>query len=181
METGIAELLPLIKEPNQKPVQAFWHDLQAHIPDAAGSSRSHQAWPGGYRDHIQETLNLARLLYGQLHHERPLPFSLASACLVLFLHDCEKPFRRASDAQLKAFPWIKHRPTKSDKTFQQLLIAHYGFAISADEWNALRYVEGEPDSEYVEGKRLQGPLAAFCHVCDTISARIWHDYPRRVN
>jgi hypothetical protein len=178
MNTDITQLLLLIDETNQKPAHSFWNDLQAHVSDAAGSSKSHQAWPGGYQDHIQEAMNLACILYQRLYSERPLPFSLSSACLVLFLHDCEKPFRRASDEQLQAFPWIKERPAKSDKAFQKQLIEQYGFTISNDEWNALMYVEGEPESEYVEGNRLQGPLAAFCHACDTISARIWHDYPK---
>jgi hypothetical protein len=179
MDTPIEDLLQNITEPNRKPALAFWQDLQTNIADAAGATKSHQAWPGGYKDHIQEAMNLARILYERLNQERQLPFPVASAYLVLFLHDCEKPFRHASDKQLKAFPWISERPTKSDKAFQKRLIAHYGFIISDEEWNALRYVEGEPESEYVEGNRLQGPLAAFCHVCDTISARIWHDYPQR--
>lgn len=179
MNTDIADLLSLIDQPNQKPVRAFWDDLQKHIPEAAGATKSHQAWPGGYKDHVQETMNLACILYERLNSERALPFSLSSACLVLFLHDCEKPFRHVSDEKLKTFNWITKRPTKSDKAFQKQLIEHYGFVISDDEWNALKYVEGEPDSEYVEGNRLQGPLAAFCHVCDTISARIWHDYPKQ--
>jgi hypothetical protein len=178
MDTSIEDLLQYIAEPNRKPALTFWQELQTSIPDAAGATKSHQAWPGGYRDHIQEAMNLARIMYGRLSRERELPFSLNSAYVVLFLHDCEKPFRHASDGQLKAFPWISNRPSKSDKTFQKKLIEHYGFVISDDEWNALRYVEGEPESEYIEGNRLQGPLAAFCHVCDTISARIWHDYPR---
>ncbi|HJQ09123.1 MAG TPA: hypothetical protein VJ836_06610 [Candidatus Saccharimonadales bacterium] len=178
MDTSIEDLLQNIAEPNHKPALVFWQELQAHVPDAAGATKSHQAWPGGYKDHIQEVMNLARILYERLGQERKLPFSAASAYLVLFLHDCEKPFRHANDVQLKAFPWISGRPTKSDKTFQKQLVAHYGFTISDEEWNALRYVEGEPESEYVEGTRLQGPLAAFCHVCDTISARIWHDYPQ---
>ena len=179
MDTPIEDLLQCITEPNSKPALTFWQELQTNIPDAAGSTKSHQAWPGGYKDHIQEVMNLARIMYERLSQERKLPFSLNSAYLVLFLHDCEKPFRHAGDEQLKAFPWISSRPSKSDKTFQKKLIEHYGFVINDDEWNALRYVEGEPESEYIEGNHLQGPLAAFCHVCDTISARIWHDYPRR--
>lgn len=179
MDTPIDDLLPGIAEPNRGPALTLWRELQTNIPEAAGSTKSHQAWPGGYKDHVQEAMNLARILYERLNQERELPFSIASAYLVLFLHDCEKPFRHANDEQLKAFPWITRRPTKSDKAFQEQLIAYYGFTISDDELNALRYVEGEPDSEYVEGGRLQGPLAAFCHVCDTISARVWHDYPRQ--
>lgn len=179
MEILVDEMLKDIDVQNRKQAAQFWEELRTHIPDAAGSSRSHQAWPGGYEGHIQECMNLARILYERLSQERSLPFSISSAYLVLFLHDCEKPFRRAADAQLVAFPWIEARPVKSDKGFQERLIKYYGFKISEQEWNALKYVEGEPSSEYVEGNRLQGPLAAFCHVCDTISARIWHDHPRQ--
>jgi hypothetical protein len=179
MDTPIEDLLRDIDGLNRKPALTFWQELQTNIPDAAGSTKSHHAWPGGYKDHVQEAMNLARILYERLDQERKLEFALESAYLVLFLHDCEKPFRHASDKQLKAFPWVSVRPAKSDKTFQKRLIAHYGFTISNDELNALRYVEGEPESEYIEGNRLQGPLAAFCHVCDTISARIWYGHPRR--
>lgn len=177
MDRPIDSLLHDISPLNRRPAQTFWEELQSHIPDAMGATKSHHAWKGGYRHHIQEVMNLARILYERLDSERPLPFPLASAYLVLFLHDCEKPFRHASDQQLKAFPWVDKRPTKSDKAFQKKLIDHYDFTVSDDEWNALRYVEGEPESEYIEGNRLQRPLAAFCHVCDTISARIWYDYP----
>ncbi len=163
---------------NQEQASRFWHDLHEHFPKAAGSTKSHHAWEGGYRDHVQEVMNLAYILYERLNSERPLTFSLASALLVLFLHDCEKPFKHASDEELKQFPWIKKRPTKSDKEFQKQLIAHYGFVISDDEWNGLKYVEGE-NEDYIEGERVQGPLAAFCHICDTISARIWFGEPKK--
>jgi len=41
-----------------------------------------------------------------------------------------------------------------------------------------QYVEGVPDSEYTPGERTMGELAAFCHCCDIISARLWHDKGR---
>ena len=176
MNSSVEQLLERIDPNNQQPAHDFWHDLRTYLAEAPGSTKSHHAWPTGYYHHVKETMNLAVMLYGWLDRERPLPFSLSSALLVLFLHDCEKPFRHATDAELVHFPWIKSRPGKSDKTFQQLLIGRYGFTISADEHNALLYVEGE-GSDYVEGTRLQGQLAAFCHVCDTISARIWYDFP----
>ncbi|MCA9330724.1 hypothetical protein KC957_01645 [Candidatus Saccharibacteria bacterium] len=176
MNSPVKELLERVDLRNRQPAHDFWHDLCTYLAEAPGSTRSHHAWPMGYHHHVQETMNLAVMLYDQLNRERPLPFSLGSALLVLFLHDCEKPFRHATDTELAHFHWVKSRPDKSDKTFQQLLIDHYGFKISPDEHNALLYVEGE-GSDYVEGTRLQGPLAAFCHVCDTISARIWYDFP----
>lgn len=170
-------LLKLIAEPNQKPAQALWSDLQEYLPKARGSTKSHQAWDYGYRDHVQEVMNLAVILHRKLGQSRPLPISLSSALLVLFLHDCEKPFKQASDEELKRFPWIKVRPQKSDKDFQKLILKRYSFELSTEELNGLQYVEGE-GQDYVEGERQQGPLAAFCHCCDTISARIWHDYPK---
>lgn len=179
MNAVVAAMLQDVAEPNRQVALRLWSDLQMYLPDAAGSTKSHHAWEGGYEDHVQECMNLARMLYERLNSERELLFSLSSAYLVLFLHDCEKPFRHATDEQLKHFPWITKRPSKSDKNFLKQLTRQYGFTISEEEWNALNYVEGEPDTEYAEGVRLQGPLAAFCHVCDTISARIWHDFPKK--
>jgi hypothetical protein len=172
----IETMLEDIDVANRGPVKRLWEDLTTHLPKAPGSKKSHQAWDYGYKGHIQDVMNLAYILYERLSEERKLEFSLPSALLVLFLHDCEKPFKHASDAELKNFPWVAGRPIKSDKNFQRLLVDHYGFKLSDEEWNGLHYVEGEGD-DYIEGERIQGPLAAFCHVCDVISARIWHDYP----
>jgi hypothetical protein len=177
MEKSVEQMLVVIDEPNREPAETLWNDLKAHVPKAWGSGKSHQAWDYGYRDHIQEVMNLAHILYERMEKERRLPFSLGSAALVLFLHDCEKPFKRANDDELANFPWVTERPGKSDKDFQRQLIAHYGFELSGDEWNGLKYVEGE-NEDYINGERVQGPLAAFCHACDTISARVWHDYPK---
>lgn len=170
-------MLQDIDRPNQQPAQNLWEDLQNYLPDTPGSTGAHQAWPGGYADHIKEVMNLAHELYKVINDHRKLPFKIQSALLVLFLHDCEKPFKNASDEALAHFPWINKRPTKSDKNFLQKLISHYGFSLSKDEINGLAYVEGEGE-DYKHGERVQGPLAAFCHTCDVISARIWHDYPR---
>jgi len=177
MNRTIEDLLQQVEDRNRAQAITLWQDLQAYLSDAAGSTKSHHAWKGGYRDHVQEAMNLAVLLYGPLDQERKLSFTVSSALLVLFLHDCEKPFRHATDEQLSHFPWITARPTKSDKGFQERLLAEYKFVLSDDEQNALKYVEGE-NEDYVEGQRRQKPLAAFCHVCDTISARIWYDQPK---
>lgn len=176
MDTSLEKLILKIEEPNLVPAKRLWSELQEHLPKAAGSTKSHHAWEFGYRDHLQEVMNLACILYERLNQERVMPFSLPSALLVLFLHDCEKPFKQASDSDLEKFLWVKQRPTKSDKKFHRQLVEYYGFALTENEWNGLDYAEGEKD-DYVHGERVQGPLAAFCHVCDNISARIWFDEP----
>ncbi|MDO8335583.1 MAG: hypothetical protein Q7T74_02250 [Candidatus Saccharibacteria bacterium] len=177
MDRTVEDMLQSIELPNRQPAQVLWADLQKHLPETPGSTGAHQAWSGGYADHITEVMNLAYTLYETLNVERKLRFSLSSALLVLFLHDCEKPFKNATGKELKAFDWVQKRPTKSDKLFQEKLITQYKFKLNTEEVNGLKYVEGEGD-DYRHGKRVQGPLAAFCHVCDVVSARIWHDYPK---
>ena len=176
MTRPVIDLIQKIEEPNRTPALNLWDDLKKHLPTAWGSNKSHQAWDNGYEHHVQEVMNLAELLYPTMNNQRKLDFSLSSALLVLYLHDCEKPFRYASDDQLSKFTWIKERPEKSDKSFQRLLIETYGFKLSDEEWNGIKYVEGE-NEDYLEGRRTAGPLAAFCHMCDMASARIWFDYP----
>jgi hypothetical protein len=178
MNRTVEEMLQSIDSKNQPQAIKLWSDLTAYLPKAMGSTKSHHSWDYGYKDHVQEVMNLAYELYESLNRHRPLEFSLESALLVLFLHDCEKPFRHASSEQLMNFSWIIERPTKSDKDFQDKLLAQYGFDLNDHELNGLKYVEGE-NEDYVEGERTQGPLAAFCHVCDTVSARIWYDHPKQ--
>jgi hypothetical protein len=61
------------------------------------------------------------------------------------------------------------------RQFRSDVIQKYGIALTDAQQNALRYVEGIPDLEYQPGARIMGELAAFCHMCDICSARLWHD------
>src|ERR1700739_1063836 len=103
LDKSVEDLIQEIELKNKAQAEQFWADLEAYLPQAAGSSRSHHSWPYGYRDHVRETMNIARVLYERLNRERQLPFRLSSALLVMFLHDSEKPFRYATDAQLANF------------------------------------------------------------------------------
>jgi hypothetical protein len=159
------------------------HELVAHIDNpepyrgillvhriligtAQGSSHNHQAWEGGYRDHVTETMNIAFWLY--VTSPRLFPFSLSDALEVMFLHDIEKPFA----TQLKA----AGKYTKADrKQYRADFIREHGIVLSPEQENALQYVEGVPDSEYTPGERTMNELAGFCHCCDILSARVWHD------
>ena len=127
---------------------------------AAGSSHNHQAWPGGYLDHVRETMNIAIRLH-EAFHDRGFDFFLGDALLVLFLHDLEKPYNT---------PW----PSKEyRREFRSHLIREAGITLSPEQENALEYVEGEHD--YSNKERKMGPMAAFCHMCDIASARIWYN------
>ena len=160
----IHELLKLI--PGSEPLERILSDHRDRVFKAPGSSHNHQAWEGGYVDHVQETMNTARWLYDSC--PRKLPFELADALVVLFLHDIEKPWKDGMQFKTK----------EARRIFRGALIAEYGIRLWPEQENALRYVEGVPDSEYTPGERTMGELAAFCHMCDIASARIWHDKGR---
>lgn len=131
--------------------------------DAAGSSCNHQTWKGGYLDHVTETMNIACWLYET--SPRKLPFKLEDALVVLFLHDVEKPFKTENMC------W----PSKeARREFRDIFIQKHQVSLTDEQQNALRYVEGEYD-DYSNTERKMGALAAFCHCCDILSARLWYD------
>ncbi len=144
---------------------------------APGSSVNHQAWEGGYLDHVREGLNLLIVLYPVLANLRPLPFSLASALVVFFVHDLEKPWKYALARQ--APPPNKFSTKALRHAFRLKQMAEYGIVLTDQESNAMQYIEGEGDA-YSGHHRVMNELAALCHVADTLSARLWHDYPKSV-
>ena len=131
-----------------------------YVKVAKGSNHNHQAWVGGYLDHVLETMNIALWLYTT--SPRRLPFKLSDAILVMFLHDFEKPYK-GSTASLN---------TKEERrNFRDVLIFAMGIELTEEQKNAILYVEGEHD--YSNTERRMNELAAFCHMCDIASARLW--------
>lgn len=174
---SMEELVDMIDGPERVTCQTILTDHGELFRQAAGSSHNHQAWIGGYWDHVVEAMNLAVLLYDQLNDVRPLPFSLSEALVVLFLHDIEKPWKYLlADGKLVDNPLLAKKTER--KNFRDQKLAEYGFKLNARQQNAMSYVEGELD-DYSPKQRVQWPLAAFCHMCDNTSARLWPEYPRR--
>jgi hypothetical protein len=151
---------------------------RARFEKTPGSTHNHQAWPGGYLDHITDCMNYARHQYAlDRAIGRPVPFLLKDALLVLFLHDLEKPFRIKSSA---AGRYVNREGITSKLQFKQLrqqLLCDYQISLTDAQCNALAYVEGE-GADYSSEKRVMGELAAFCHRVDVWSARQCHSYPR---
>jgi hypothetical protein len=173
MEQGhyldITSLMSLIPDPNRTNLWAIVRSNQERFLKSKGSSNNHQAWEGGYIDHVTEAMNIACQQYVWMRRARRLPFELHEALEVMFLHDLEKPWKYSADPD----PKIK---TKDDrKLFRNQMIEAFHIKLTDDQWNALRYVEGVPDCEYTPGERTMGELAAFCHCCDILSARMWWD------
>lgn len=167
---NIDQLIALIDGSNREHCASIIRDNFDRFHEAPGSLSKHQAWKGGYIDHLEETMNYAINLYNMMNGFRELPFTISDAILVLFLHDLEKPFRYVE-------PKLDLSTEVDKKRFVNGLIEKYGISLTNDQMNSLKYIHGEGD-DYSRTVNVQGPLAAFVHMCDTVSARIWFDYPK---
>jgi hypothetical protein len=167
------KLLQRVDQPYQAAFQRLLADQDELFRSARGSSHNHQAWTGGYADHIREVMNIAVVLYEALGQLRPLPFSLSDALVVLFIHDLEKPW-----AYEKVEGAWRRRAGLKEKAheFRMGKLAEARVTLAAELERAVLFVEGE-GSHYSNRTRGMSPLAAFCHMCDVASARLWHDYP----
>jgi hypothetical protein len=170
------ELQELIDEPQRAIIDKIIDDSFGLFQTAPGSSHNHQAWPGGYWDHVMETMNFAVDLYGLMSQMRTLCFTLSEALVVMFLHDIEKPwkYRLDSDGELVDNPDIPDKAAR--KAFRDAKLAEYGLVLNPRQLNAMLYVEGEL-GDYTNSQRAMWPLAAFCHMCDIASARVWPNSP----
>ncbi len=180
---GLQQLLQEIKDPRRDIFLKIYEDHKELFHQAKGSSYNHQTWDGGYADHIAEVLRINDITYDSLSKLRELPFSKDSAAIALFLHDIEKPFRYGIGTDDRCDKWHKIFNDKS-KDWEKVkwdiiadLQARYGFDLTDDEINALKYTHGE-GLDHQKGIRVAKPLAAHVHHCDNISARIWYDKGR---
>lgn len=162
-------------------IQLF-ENYQHLFADAPGSGHNHQAWPGGYLDHVAETLRINEVMYDALSQLRPVPFSKESAAMALFFHDIEKPFKYGSPDNPLCAVW--HPAPNSlapyDKAHWESakfgiigdMAKRFHFTLTDDEMNAIRYTHGEGD-DYNPLARVSTPLAAHVGNCDRWSARGW--------
>lgn len=172
-----------IQDPRKNVLISIYNDHKQLFHQAAGSSNNHQAWLGGYGDHIAECLMINDATYEAFSALRPLPFSKDSAAIALFFHDIEKPFKniRSEDARVRKWQARKEETAMSWEEIKWEIIEHlkaaYNFTLTEEEINALKYTHGEGD-DYTNKKRTALPLAAHVHHCDNTSARIWFDQGR---
>jgi len=176
---SLDEAIDLIDNPNRDVCKSVLEKEAQVFIVARGSKTKHQAWEGGYLDHIIETMNLAILFYDSLSSTgRPLGFSLSDTLLVMFLHDLEKPFKQLRGEELGLIDSSGKKYDSVIKDYREILFERYGFKLSEDHLKTIRYVEGE-NKDYDPRLRVMTELSAFCHMCDIWSARGWYNFPKR--
>jgi hypothetical protein len=172
---SISELLDLIQGSNGSACKRLYQDHQKLFITVAGSRHNHQAWPGGYQDHVQEAMNIALLLWDSFSSLRPLPFTISDLLLIVFLHDIEKPWKYVYEGGM--LEYREGMETKEDhKRFRDQKLREYGIVLTMEQQNALEFAEGELHG-YSKQHRAMNELAAMVHMCDIASARLWHNHP----
>lgn len=173
---SIEQMLTMLIGPNYTACNRLLADNRKLFQTVQGSTNNHQAWPGGYWDHVQEIMNITIVLYDRLSSIRHLPFSLPDALTVVFLHDIEKPWKYeiGPDGQLRHIESLRTKEAQHE--FRARKLKEYGIVLTQSMENAMRYVEGE-FNDYTNSRRVMGPMAALCHLADVTSARIWFNHP----
>lgn len=161
----------LIEPQNRVACERLFQDHKEKITVAKWSQTKHQAWEWGYLDHLLDIFDNAEQLYEIFRRKYDIDYTLWDAILTLFLHDLEKPFKYAWNEDEKA----ELDSYKDYKKFIRAKAKEYGIILNPQQQNALEYVHGEW-SHFNPITRVQLPLAAFIHICDTASARIGYDY-----
>src|SRR3989344_8253138 len=132
--------------PHQQSVcRGIMSDFKSKFDKIPGSLHNHQAWIGGYRDHVEEILNIACVVYTALNKKRKLDFTLGESLFVLFLHDLDKLYRYeiCSDGSIISRDYCSSNYLKS---IRQMLHKKYKYVMRNEELDALKYVHGEGDS-----------------------------------
>jgi len=173
---GLEDVITMVETPNREGVRKLYTVNAQLFSQARGSTRKHQAWPGGYLDHVVDACNVGLVLYNGLAGCRPLPFSRSDVMLVMLLHDVEKPWKYIQEGG----EWVRSEALRERKdawALQLAKITEYGIVLDERQLNALKYVEGEND-DYSSKGRVMNELAALCHCADIVSARLWYEYPK---
>lgn len=81
----IEELIALIDAPARDVCLCVLGENWALFEPARCSTHNHQAWEGGYIDHVNDGMNYAVHLYAfDASFGRPLPFSQSDSLLIFF-------------------------------------------------------------------------------------------------
>lgn len=175
----LANLVQIMRPEHRRVAEAICEEYAQQMSIVPGSSSKHQTWKGGYISHVEETMNLALIMYHELHKRRPLPFDVSTALFCAFIHDFDKLLRYTVTDNTAD---LSKRHAKDDgEKVREALLSKYNYSLTSEEYNALKYTHGKGADFQPGGKRVMGPLATLVHCCDVISARIWYDYGRSHN
>lgn len=173
----LEEMLAEIPGENGEACLQILDDHRERFMLAPGSKKKHQAWPGGYMDHVVDAMNIGSGMYDWYCSIGRTPgFSRSDVLLVLFLHDIEKPFKYDIDKDNNIIDRISmDKPARAQ--FRTDFMVQYGIVLNESRANALKHVEGVRDEVYNQHQRQMQELALLCHQADESSAYLFYNHP----
>lgn len=166
----ILKFIDLISDDSKEWYYSLYTFLITHLPNAVGSIyEKHQRREWWYYDHIAEMLLLWERLYLEMNQFKKLQFNFESVIKIVLLHDIEKPFNYTNDWKEIMKKW-----KLNNQSIFAYITHKYYIKLNDDELNWIRYIHWE-GNDYSEKERIMKPLAAFCHILDVASARIYYD------
>lgn len=171
----LEKLFELMSPEHVRVSKEIYTDYSGIIENIPGSHAKHQAWPGGYISHVEETMNIALGIHQMLDERRKLDIPLSSVLFCSYLHDFDKLLRYTMQPD---GTWVG-KPADKMLYLEEMMDAlknRYNYTPTDDEYNALKYAHGELEADRTPTKRVIWPLGTIVHCADIISARVWHDF-----
>lgn len=171
----LEELFALMAPEHARVSRAVYEGYEGLINKIPGSHAKHQAWPGGYISHVEETMNIGLMLHENLTARREVDATQSEVLFCSYLHDFDKLLRYTMKDD---GTWVG-KPADKLLYLEQMITAlkdTYNYELPDKEYNALKYAHGELEADRTPNKRVIWPLGAIVHCADILSARVWHDY-----
>jgi len=167
-------IVQLVESPNRDAVIDAYVQNADRIAQTPGARKKHQAWDGGYLDHVIYATNYGIVLHN-LHKELDFQpdHNEGDIALVMLLHDFGKIARYKRDRD--GWDYVEE-PDQAEHDFFDHIIKAHGFQLTDNQNNALEFVHGE-GSKYTPQGRLMLPLATICHQSDVWNARYCPENP----
>ncbi len=172
--SNLYEIVSLVEAPNKDPVIDAYIQNAERIAVTPGSKTKHQAWKGGYLDHVVYATNYALALHKL---DKEIGFNpdhtKGDIALVMLLHDFGKivRYKKVNDG----WEYVEN-PDVTEREFFESVIQEHNFKLTKEQKNALEFIHGEGTKHTPEG-RVMRPLAVVCHNADIWSARAHPDNP----
>lgn len=168
------QIVQLVDQPNKDAIIESYVQNAERVAQTPGARKKHQAWDGGYLDHVVYATNYGIALHN-LHKQIGFQpdYSESDIAIVMLLHDFGKVarYRKVENG----WDYVEN-PNQAEHDFFNHIIESHNFQLTAIQMNALEFVHGE-GSKYTQKRRLMLPLATICHQADIWTARDCPDNP----
>lgn len=158
--TTFFRVLDKIEDPRKEQIISFYEAHKEELTVAKGSKALYQVWPGGYADHVSQSIQLATRILPSVEDFGKQAFTLGQAQVVLAFMGIDHLFKYGRVAGAENFD--------RENFLSCTLKDKWNVCFTNDEKNALRFGNAA-NACAVPYDREVGSLAAFVRSVDLLS------------